>query len=175
MIAKMSNHGHAVIGAEIKIIPLPPFIEIEPIATFASMDDESDRISKHKHELAELPSLGISFQQLLNNRFSIHVHMMEGASIGVDVSAFTCTCTPPPVSVDSEKSSISEVRTKLCSREQLISFLRNQIIKRVNQQIKRNQANQTNGDRLIEAKKKYSLGRMHTTEEIIRDIKAGRR
>jgi hypothetical protein len=154
MILKMSEHGHAAIGLKVTVSILPPKISIEPIVTFAYMSKESDRISKHEHELLELPSLGISWQQLMGNRFSAHSHLMEGIELGFEIGAstFTCTCTPPPIPDDSEKpyrrrngnkktsqSAFSTVRTKLCSKEQLISFLRNQLEKQVSQQIRRNE------------------------------------
>jgi hypothetical protein len=146
MSVKMSEHGHTVLGAEIKITALPPFIEVEPITTVAYMDDDSDKISNHKHELVELPSLGISEQQLLIKRFTLHLHTMEGMSIGMslDASSFFCTCNPPPIpppnSDNTGKSSVFMVRTKLCSREELCSFLRNKLQKQINQQIKRNES-----------------------------------
>lgn len=150
----MSEHGHAAIGVEITVTILPPGIEVEPIATFAYMSDESDKISDHEHELLELPSLGISDQQLIGSQFSSHSHIMEGISIGLGASTFTCTCTPPPIPDDSEKSSsrknnhesnktsrsaVSTSRTKLCSKEQLLSFLRNQLQQKLNQQIRKNE------------------------------------
>jgi hypothetical protein len=137
MTVKMSEHGHAAIGLEITVTILPPGIEVTPIATFASMKDGSDRISTHEHELVELPSLGISWQQLIGSRFSTHAHQMEGFSIGLGASTFTCTCTPPPIpNYVSRKSLI--MRTKVCTKKQMRTFLYHQIKQQVNQKIKSN-------------------------------------
>jgi hypothetical protein len=139
MTVKMSEHGHAAVGVEITVTILPPGIEIEPIVTFAYMAEGADRISEHEHELLELPSLGISSQQLIGNQFSTHSHIMEGVSIGLGASTFTCACTPPPLPDDaSKRSAFSTMRTKLCSQKQLISFLRNQLQQKIDRKIQGN-------------------------------------
>ena len=88
----------------IEIIPEPPFVIpfILPVVALplsASTLVRPISLKNHSHEIADLPSLGLSGQQMIGLSMATHSHIIEGISIATEggVKISTIELFPPPL------------------------------------------------------------------------------
>jgi hypothetical protein len=96
-------HTHAYVGVEIHYILLPPFVLPMPVGGMTlpacGLYLEDVAYKEHEHSLSLMPSLDISFQQLLSLTFSIHGHQIEASGVDLEGAfSMTATLSPPPLS-----------------------------------------------------------------------------
>lgn len=105
MATSLKNHLHNCLITGIKIVPYPPFIlpdvsyRISKILYWSeTFTNKPISLKNHKHGIVDLPSVGISAQQLLGNSMASHGHEQEGADIGIgNISVSVITFLPPPI------------------------------------------------------------------------------
>ena len=88
----------------IEIIPEPPFVIpfILPVMALPLSVSTLERpisLKNHAHEIADLPSLGLSGQQLLGASMAAHGHIIEGISVATEggIKISTVELFPPPL------------------------------------------------------------------------------
>jgi hypothetical protein len=97
-ITTAKTHAHMFVGVEVTFTLEPPFVEVLPKVGMSKAPEEGP-MSKHEHELIDIPSLEAVEEQLLPpSRFSAHSHMYEAEGIGITgAGTVTGTLTPPPI------------------------------------------------------------------------------